>query len=158
MFRSFTSNTSQATLPVTFEQQRHEGDVGRTEFGHSQSVGPVVPWGILTGAENKETTLCSFIKINRRTYEPSLNVSRTADLPSVSRMHSKLFLSCWGFSVTDDRAKRFMRHHQSCVSSHIKYHRERCSSHLPGLVKSVHCAVAQAEHHREERVEILLLL
>lgn len=28
------------------EQQRHEGDIGRTEFGHSQSIGPVVAWGI----------------------------------------------------------------------------------------------------------------
>ena len=36
---------------VTFEQQRHEGDVRRAEFGHSQSVGPVVPRGILRGAK-----------------------------------------------------------------------------------------------------------
>lgn len=27
---------------VTFEQQGHEGDVGRTELGHGQSVRPVV--------------------------------------------------------------------------------------------------------------------
>lgn len=33
----------------TFEQQRHEWDVRRTEFGHCQSVGPVVTWGILNG-------------------------------------------------------------------------------------------------------------
>lgn len=43
IYMTFTSNSIKIMLvSVTFEQQRHEGDVGRTEFGHSQSVGPVV--------------------------------------------------------------------------------------------------------------------
>lgn len=43
-------------LTVTFEEQRHEGDVRRTELGHSQSVGPVVTRGILPEAEKKTIT------------------------------------------------------------------------------------------------------
>lgn len=43
--RQSAVNTSPARLRVeslTFQQQRHEGDVRGTQLGHGQSVGPVV--------------------------------------------------------------------------------------------------------------------
>lgn len=96
-----TLNRRRMRVSVTFEQQRHEGDVRRTEFGHSQSVGPVVAWGILKGAENQQSTdtaLESFRGIN----ETYWNESTRCNLPSASHKHSKFFLSCWGFSAIDN--------------------------------------------------------
>lgn len=148
-------------VSVTFEQQRHEGDVRRTEFGHSQSVGPVVAWGILKGAENQQSTVTaleSFREIN----ETYWNESTRCNLPSASHKHSKFFLSCWGFSAI--RAKRCMSHYPCCclvngdtfnITVNVAFWG---FSHLPGLVKPVYRAVAQTEHHSEERIEILLLL
>ena len=33
--------------PLTFDQQRHEGDDGRLQLGHGQTVGPMVPGRVL---------------------------------------------------------------------------------------------------------------
>lgn len=94
----WTFTPSQATLQgsVTFEQQRHEWDVRRTEFGHCQSVGPVVTWGILNGGTTAHYYL-HFQEFN----EMYINRSSQCNSPSASHRHSKSFWSCWGFAAAD---------------------------------------------------------
>lgn len=82
---------------VTFEQQRHEGDVRRTEFGHSQPVSPVVAWRILQWVE-KEQEEHHYLNVFGKYMTLYRTRAKHNLLPSASRRHSKFFLSYWGFS------------------------------------------------------------
>lgn len=136
---------------VTFEQQRHEGDVRRTEFGHSQPVSPVVAWRILQWAE-KEQEEHHYLNVFGK-YTTLYRTRAKRDLlPSTSRRHSKFFLSCWGFSGTVIYKKGWDNIYYNCEFWIEGF------SHLPGLVKPVHRTVAQTKHDSKEWIEIFLLL
>lgn len=136
---------------VTFEQQRHEGDVRRTEFGHSQPISPVVAWRILQRVE-KEQEEHHYLNVFGKYITLHRNRAKHDLLPSTSRRHSRFFLSCWGFSGTVI-CKKGKTTFTTIVNLWIRGY-----SHLPGLVKPVHCAVAQTKHDSKEWIEIFLLL
>lgn len=81
--------------------------------------------------------------------------SKLDPLPSASRRHSRFFLSCWGFSASNIS----MTGETTTDTANVTMMMPHCGcSHLPGLVKPVHCTVAQTKHHSEEGIEVFLLL
>lgn len=79
---------------LTFQQQRHEGDVRRTQLGHRQSVGPVVAWRILHWVQGEKLSIAWRCGGMRPEMEPERDPS-----PSAARRRSRSFWSCWGFSA-----------------------------------------------------------